>query len=261
MEAASKDRLTFAMKLMTWIGENPQHMKSMVFILGKTLGKEWGSAALGALWGVVMTAPKSFRENARRIGFEKGPDMGDRIFQAILDNPQGLWIGKEDEENNLARIKTESGKIELLIPELSEMVKNLDADSEEKDLKLPDEFPLLMNAGRHTSKNMNTLMRNPEWNKGKRACTIAVSTNTADKLGLKDGDIVNVFTEAGQEKGELEVSDEVRDEMVLIPHGFGLLYGDKDVYGINVNYLTKNTNRDLLGSPIHRFVPCRLEKA
>jgi hypothetical protein len=46
--------------------------------------------------------------------------------------------------------------------------------------------------------------------------------------------------------------------MVLIPHGFGLLY-DGQVYGINVNRLTKNTHRDFLGTPLHRFVPCRVE--
>jgi len=48
--------------------------------------------------------------------------------------------------------------------------------------------------------------------------------------------------------------------MVLIPHGFGLIYDDK-VYGINVNRLTKNTHRDAIGTPLHRYVPCRLEAA
>jgi anaerobic selenocysteine-containing dehydrogenase len=56
------------------------------------------------------------------------------------------------------------------------------------------------------------------------------------------------------------VSEQVRRGMILIPHGFGLLYDDK-VYGINVNRLTKNTHRDPLGTPLHRFVPCRVEAA
>jgi anaerobic selenocysteine-containing dehydrogenase len=107
---------------------------------------------------------------------------------------------------------------------------------------------------------MNTMMRNPDWNNGKRACTIAVNSDTAKELDIRDGDLVKVSTQAGSETGELEISDEVRKNMVLIPHGFGLLYGD-ETYGINVNNLTKNTNRDPLGTPYHRFVPCRLEKA
>ena len=40
------------------------------------------------------------------------------------------------------------------------------------------------------------------------------------------------------------------------------LYHDYDgtVYGINVNRLTKNTHRDPIGTPLHRYVPCRVEK-
>jgi anaerobic selenocysteine-containing dehydrogenase len=106
--------------------------------------------------------------------------------------------------------------------------------------------------------NMNTLMRNPEWNKGKRACTIALSPDDAGAMGLADGQPLRVVTEAGSAVGELAVSTQVRSGTVLIPHGFGLIY-DGSVYGINVNQLTKNTHRDPLGTPLHRFVPCRLE--
>jgi len=35
---------------------------------------------------------------------------------------------------------------------------------------------------------------------------------------------------------------------------------DGKVYGANCNRLTKNTNRDkLAGTPLHRYVPCRVE--
>ena len=79
-------------------------------------------------------------------------------------------------------------------------------------------------------------------------------------MGFADGQNVKVTTEAGSEVGELQVSKQVRKGTVLIPHGFGLIY-DGTVYGLNVNKLTKNTHRDPLGTPMHRFVPCRLEAA
>jgi anaerobic selenocysteine-containing dehydrogenase len=207
-----------------------------------------------------MTAPKAFRKNAARAGFTTGLDQGDRIFQALLDNPQGLWVGQEDPDENFNAIRTPSGKIEVHIPELEEQTKGLDAISEAKDLKMPDAFPLILNAGRHTKYNINTLMRNPEWNKGKRACTVSVNPADAALMGLSDGQQVVVTTEAGSEKGELQVSPQIRQGTVLIPHGFGLIY-DGSVYGINVNRLTKNTHRDPLGTPMHRFVPCRVEAA
>ncbi len=257
-QAAENDRLIFGAKLMEWAATEPKAMPGMPFVLAETLGQVYDSAAKAGLWGMLMTAPKVFRENAVRAGFESGIDQGDRIFQALLDTPQGLWIGQADVDNPMASIRTPSGKIEIDIPELKEPAMAIEPDSEAQGLKMPTAFPLILNAGRHMTTNANTLMRNPEWNEGKRACTVAVNAAEAEALGLHDGQPVRVTTESGSEVGELQVSDQVRRGMVLIPHGFGLIYKDK-VYGINVNRLTKNTHRDPIGTPLHRFVPCRVE--
>ena len=74
---------------------------------------------------------------------------------------------------------------------------------------------------------------------------------------LTDGQMVRVTTEAGSIEIELEVTDTARQGHLAIPHGFGLVYQGQ-VYGANVNRLTKNTNRDFLGTPMHRFVPCQV---
>ena len=258
--AVEGDRLAFGAKLMQWAASEPMAMKSMPFILSKTLGRLWNSAALPALWGMLMTAPEAFQKNAVRAGFAPGMDQGNRIFQALMDHPQGLWVGEVDPDDNMAAIKTPSDKIEVHIPELADEALKIDAESETLGLQLPAEFPMILNAGRHMDYNANTLMRNPEWNRGKRACTVAVHPDDAASLGLADGDQVKVETEAGRAVGELQISRQVRKGTVLIPHGFGLNYHGR-VYGINVNQLTKNTHRDPLGTPLHRFVPCRLAQA
>ncbi|GAB6146541.1 molybdopterin-containing oxidoreductase family protein [Desulfocicer niacini] len=257
-EAAGDKRMNFGAALMTWAATEPRAMAAMPFVLAKTLGKAWDSASLAALWGVLMTAPKAFGKNAARTGFEPGFDQGDRIFQAILDHPEGLWVGEVNPEGNFKAIKTPSGKIEVYVPELEKEARELNAAIEAMDLELPTEYPLILNAGRHMKYNMNTLMRNPEWNRGKRACTVAVNPADASSLGITDGQQVKVSTDAGSEVGELQVSKQIRKGTVLIPHGFGLLY-DGNIYGINVNQLTRNTHRDFLGTPLHRFVPCRIE--
>jgi anaerobic selenocysteine-containing dehydrogenase len=259
-KAAEDDRLTFGAKLMEWAATEPKALPRMPFILAQTLGVAWDSAAKAGLWGLLMTAPKAFRKNAARAGFEPGIDQGDRIFQALLDTPQGLWVGKVDPDENLAQIRTPSGKIEVIIPELEKQARKLNASGEAKDLEMPADFPLVLNAGRHMKYNANTLMRNPEWNKDKRACTVAISPADAESLNLNDGQTVRVTTEAGSETGELQITEQVRQGMVLIPHGFGLIYDD-EIYGLNVNRLTKNTHRDPLGTPLHRYVPCRVEAA
>jgi anaerobic selenocysteine-containing dehydrogenase len=81
----------------------------------------------------------------------------------------------------------------------------------------------------------------------------------AQTLGLQDGRKVRVTTEAGSVEVELEVSPSTRPGTVILPHGFGLVY-EGAVYGANANRLTSSTHRDpLAGTPLHRYVRCRVE--
>ncbi len=230
----------------------------MPFILGKTLGKALGSVHLAALWGMLLAAPKALYKNAIRAGFASGPGLGEELFGQILDHPEGVWVGKIDPDNNFAEVKTEDGRIHLFIPELLDELNTVEAAREEAALKLPADFPLILMAGRHTDKNANTLMRDPAWNEGKRACTLAMHPEDAAALNLKDTEQVRVITEAGTEEIELEITDTAHKGHVVIPHGFGMIYNGVK-FGANVNRLTKNTHRDQFGTPMHRFVPCRVE--
>jgi len=257
-KAAYESHAAFANALMEYAMTEPKALKAMPFILGKTLGKAMGSVHLAALWGMLQVAPKSFQENAARTGFKPGPTLGEEIFQQIIDHPEGIWVGKIDPENNFAEIKTEDKKINLHIPELLDELKALDATNEEAALIMGSKFPLILMAGRHMSTNANTLMRDPAWNEGKRVCTLTMHPNDAASLKLIDGQQVRVITEAGSEEIELEVTETAHIGHVVIPHGFGLVYNGRK-YGANVNRLTKNTHRDQFGTPIHRYVPCRVE--
>jgi len=257
-QAAFESHAAFAKALMEYAVTEPRALKSMPFILGKTLGKAMGSVHLAALWGMLQVAPKSFHENAARAGFTPGPALGEEIFQKIVDHPEGIWVGKVDPEKNFAEIKTQDGKTDLYIPELLDELKTIEAAREEAALVMSPEFPLILMAGRHISTNANTLMRDPAWNEGKRTCTLAMHPADAEVLNLKDGQQVKVTTEAGSEEIDLEITDTARKGHVVIPHGFGMVYNGVK-YGANVNRLTKNTHRDQFGTPIHRFVPCRVE--
>ncbi|MGM0452088.1 MAG: molybdopterin-containing oxidoreductase family protein [Thermodesulfobacteriota bacterium] len=259
-KAAEGDRMTFGGELMQWAQNEPRAMALMPFVLAKTLGAVWDSATLAALWGMLMTAPESFRAHAARAGFAPGMDQGDRIFAAICDHPEGLWVGRADAGDPMAGIKTPSGKIEVYIPELADQIQALTAETEAEALRMPKDYPFVLNAGRHMRHNINTMMRNPEWIAGKRACTAAMNPADAQALALADGQSVRVTTQAGTEVAELQVTEQVRTGTVLIPHGFGLIYAGQK-HGINVNDLTAAKHRDPMGTPLHRFVPCRVEAA
>ena len=108
--------------------------------------------------------------------------------------------------------------------------------------------------------NANTLMRDPSWNEGRRTSTLVINPTDAQKLGLKDSERVRVVTEAGEVEIEAQVSAATQPGFVVIPHGFGLEYAGA-VHGVNVNRLTSATHRDrLAGTPLHRHVPCRVER-
>jgi anaerobic selenocysteine-containing dehydrogenase len=258
-EAAGGPRAAFAEALLKFAGTDSGTMAAAPFVLAETLGKELKSAHLAALWGLLMTAPESFQENAARAGFSRTPLMGEDIFKAILDRPQGLWIGRLDSKKPMDRIGTTDGRVQLFIPELSDWVDRIDADQEYRALMGTGEYPYILMAGLHVDTNANTLMRNPEWNKERRACTAIMHPTDAEKNGLVDGQAVTVATEAGEIEIELEINNQTRPGLITIPHGFGLSY-EGQTYGANVNRLTKNTHRDeLAGTPLHRFVPCRIE--
>lgn len=258
-DAAQKDRLAFGLTLMDFFQKTPGAAEIAPFILAETLGKTLESANLAALWGLLMTAPKTFQENAARAGFNPSPIMGEEIFQALLDHPEGIWIGQVDPDKNIESLRTEDGRVNLHIPELADETAAIDASSEAEALVLPDQFPLLLAAGRHMDFNANTLMRDPAWNKGKTACTLAMHPDDASHLGLASGQQVNVTTKAGSEQIELEITDVMRPGHVIMPHGFGIIY-DGRKYGANANRLTQSANRDrIAGTPLHRYVPCRVE--
>lgn len=257
-QAAEEGHAAFGLALMDYATKEPNAIGAMPFILGKTLGKAKGSVHLAALWGMLQTVPKPFRKNAIRAGFTPGIGMGEELFQKIMDHPEGIWVGQLDPEENLAHVRTDDGKINLVIPELRVELENLDSAHEEAALAPDPEYPLVLMAGRHFSMNANTLMRNPAWNEGKRDCTLMMNAGDAAELNVKDGRKVRITTEAGTLEIEVEVTDMARPGHVVIPHGFGLVYNGK-AHGVNVNRLTKNTNRDWLGTPMHRYVRCRIE--
>jgi anaerobic selenocysteine-containing dehydrogenase len=218
-----------------------------------------GSAHLASIFPLFMQLSKTRQEEAARAGFSVGPEQGLSIYQAIMSHPEGVLVGIRDPEKNLeANISTKNKKIQLYNPEVDEWIKKINPVDEEEQLQPDKKFPLILMAGRHMDMNANTGMRDPAWNKDKRACTLAINPSDAEALGIVDKQMVRVITEAGEETIEAEVTGDARKGQVIMPHGFGLVY-DGVKYGANVNRLAKNTNRDFVGTPMHRYVPCRVE--
>jgi anaerobic selenocysteine-containing dehydrogenase len=293
-EAAEKDIYSFTLALFAFMRKNPKAMKVMPFVLAETLGRRDDSANKAALWGLLLSMPGAARRNAARAGLPSpsawsilarpgrvaravgaavrygsvAPLMAlhpnilqsEMIYNQLLEHPEGIWIGRLDPEANMKELRTQDRKIHLHIPEMEEPLKAIAPESERAALTPDSQYPFILNAGRHTRNVANTLMRDPAWLKGKRGCTLAIHPDDAAALGIGDGETVRVTTQAGTAQIGAELSADVRKGQVLIPHGFGLVHRGT-AYGVNVNYLTKNTHRDFLAAtPLHRYVPCRVER-
>ncbi len=250
----------YRQKLVDYMAASPESTSALQFIVAKTLGSAMGSAHLASIFPLFMQLSKTRQEEAARAGFPLGPDQGLSMYQTIMSHPEGILIGIRDPEKNKEAISTKNKKIQLYNSEVDDWIKKINPVDEEEQLKTDKNFPLILMAGRHMDMNANTGMRDPAWNKGRRACTLAINPLDAEGLGIIDKQMVRVITEAGEEKIEVEVTTDARKGQVIIPHGFGLVY-DGVKYGANVNRLTKNTNRDFVGTPMHRYVPCRVEAA
>jgi len=123
------------------------------------------------------------------------------------------------------------------------------------------QYPLVLAAGRHFPHTANAIMRDPAWNDYKPVCTLLVSGEDSRSLGLKDGKEAWLITETSRVRVPVEVSDIPCGGSVVLPHDFGLSYEGKE-RGVNVNQLTRSTHRDrIAGTPLQRYVPCRVEAA
>jgi len=262
--ADSGDRLQFGAALVEYLQSNPKAGRAMPYILGKTLGKKLGSVQLSSLWGLLQNLSPSFQEMAARAGYHPGPGLGEEIFKATLDHPEGAWIGEADVEtwDHFQALATEDGRINLDVPEMADWIQEINPALESEKLQEgEEEYPFIMSSGRHWDVNANTQMRDPAWNKGKRACTALMHPGDAEEFGFNDGQMVKVTTEAGEEKIELQVTNATRSGYIMIPHGFGLVY-QGETYGANANRLAKNTHRDqIAATPLHRYIRCRVEAA
>ncbi|MBU1054741.1 MAG: molybdopterin-dependent oxidoreductase [Proteobacteria bacterium] len=257
---AQGEKSDYLAELMRFAGTNKDVEPLIPLIVSKTLGQSMNSANLSVVWLMLNIYAQSFPGDVARAGYTMSPKIGDTLFQKLMNHPEGIVIGKLDPENNLALIETPDKKIHLYIEEMDNWLQEIEPEAEQKMLN-NEEFPMVLMAGRHFQYTANTIMRNPAWNNHKPVCNLLISKDDAKVLGIVNGDLVSIATEASMLTVPAEISDIASPGAVILPHGFGLVFEGR-TYGVNVNQLTSSKHRDrLAGTPLHRYVPCRVSKA
>lgn len=256
-QEGEKGITTYIKTLNEYLVENPQYARLAPLILAETLGKTLGSVNQAIILGLLINSSMSFKAGAVAMGYPPDLTMAEKMFKDILAHPEGLILAKLHGDN-FEMIKTPDKKLALLIEELIEPLKEATIEREKEALKLPEDYPLILHAGLHIETVANTMLRNPHWDESRTWEKMWVNEADASRLGLKDGGKALIKTKASSAEVQVEISSQAAPGCVYIRHGGGLIYEGKK-YGVNVNQLVASTERDELGTPLHRRIPCRVE--
>ncbi|MES2898592.1 MAG: molybdopterin-dependent oxidoreductase [Pseudomonadota bacterium] len=261
----------------------PQEWESMMMIgaIAKGLGSHADVAALDDA-ALTDELKRSAGDNAPQLmaalAHLRGPE---RLLElGLRSGPYGDQFGLNPDGLNLARLKaapsgidlgpmqaripealrTASGKIEmapqLLVDDLARVRAGLAAP-----------VPELVIIGRRQLRSNNSWMHNlPVLAKGAYRCTALVHPADAQRLGLADGAAALVNNGARQITVQVEVSDEMMQGVVSLPHGWGhnlpgtQLSVAAERPGVNLNALLDENLRDpLSGNAVLSGIPVTMQ--
>ncbi|HEY7136373.1 MAG TPA: molybdopterin oxidoreductase family protein [Acidimicrobiia bacterium] len=196
------------------------------------------------------------------FGDRYGENPDGLTLQHFRDRPHGIDMGPMVPRVR-ELLRTPSGKIELApeyitadVDRLGERVERADADA------------LLLISRRHLRSN-NSWMHNVKvLMKGKDRCTLLIHPEDAARVGLEDGKLARVTSEAGAVEVAAEVSDEMMPGVVSLPHGWGhdkagtRLSVAREHAGVNNNLLAPGRLVDpLSGNAVVNGIPVEVVPA
>ena len=169
----------------------------------------------------------------------------------LKENPNGIDLGSL-QPLLIKRIFTVDKKINIspkfFIDDLKRLDKELYKDTKEEETKYP--FALI---GRRHLRNNNSWMHNSKLlMKGKNRCTVLMSSKDANNLSITDHQKIKIISNVGSIELPVEISDEMKEGVLSIPHGFGhnrqgtkIKLAEENA-GESINDLTDDYNIDKL---------------
>jgi len=193
------------------------------------------------------------------ISFNEFRDVG------IL-NGKSVYFGYEKDG-----VKTPSGKIELYSKQLEEWgfdplpVYRDAVESRYANLGSPPDYPLVFTSSKLGSfihsrgrqiKSLRSINPDP---------TVRINTETANKMGIKDGDLVYVENKLGKIKQKAMLMSGIHPQVVIADFGWWFPENENKLVGwdeSNLNVITDSNPpyaREL-GSVTLKAIPCRISK-
>jgi anaerobic selenocysteine-containing dehydrogenase len=157
-------------------------------------------------------------------------------------------------------LRTPTGKVDLVPAQIAADVPRLQASLTER---ADGGFVLV---GRRQLRSNNSWMHNlPNLVGGTNRCTLHVAPADAERVGLVDGGSALVSSRAGQVVADVEVTEDVMEGVVSLPHGWGHRQPGARIgvaaqhAGVNSNVLTDELVVDpLSGNAVLNGIPVQL---
>ena len=260
--AWDEGRTIFRSKFLELMMTDPTFATMAPVVLFRAIGDKLpeGTAEGAVVWALSQMAAQQVPDSIRRAGIEapEAADLGDALFDAIIEGDRGLVFAVDLWDDCLSKIATPNGRIQLSIPEL---YAELDGLSSEERMPVDSRFPFVLSAGERRSFTANTILRNPAWRRKDASGALRISPEDAERLGLQEGGRALLTTRRGSAEVAVEISDRMQPGHISLPNGTGLAHPDaKDIGGIAPNELTSTDDRDpIAGTPWHKSTPAQVE--
>jgi anaerobic selenocysteine-containing dehydrogenase len=227
--------------------------------------------------GEAWPDTKIVNELAKRLGMKEYFWDDDSEALNFWLQPSGLSFEDLKQRKTLLpkmeykahEFRTPSGKVEIYSKQLAELgYSPMPLWQELSQLpELPEEYPLLLTNAKEdaymlTGYKMIASLRNM-----KPEPTVELNPTTAEKAGLKDGDMVYIETKRGRIMQRLCLNPDLDPRVVLAAFGWWFPEeGPSNLYGwrkSNINVLVENRPPydPTTGSAQLRGIPCRVYKA
>jgi anaerobic selenocysteine-containing dehydrogenase len=200
-------------------------------------------------------------EQALDMGLQFGPYK--MSLQQLIDKPSGIDLG-ELQPCMPERLVHDDKQIQLaptlLINDIERLKKTFDTEPATAD------FPMLLIGRRHLRDNNSWLHNSAKLMKGQHRCTLMIHPTDAKKHDIIDKMLVNVTSRVGNITVLAEITDDMMQGVVSLPHGYGhnrkgtRLDVAEQHAGANVNDLTDElVLDDLTGNVAFSNVMVRVE--
>jgi anaerobic selenocysteine-containing dehydrogenase len=266
-DKANPDKGIFQRAFMAAAMQAPQLQVFSAIALRETLGKTMPAGAENAafIWFAAQLYAQKEPKALMQAGITGKPhELGTKLFEKIMNSPSGVKVSKLDYDDCWNQVKHPDTKIQLHIPELLENWLLKLPEVLANQAALETDYPYNLIAGERRTYNANAIIRNIEWAKTDKEGALKIHPLDAAQHGIEEGDAVQLTSTSGSIKILANITQEVRQGLLSMPHGHGQNDFKNESFraiGVLPNLLTDADYCDPLSkTPYHKNVRVKLEK-